>query len=718
MPRFTRGLYPVIVWILLGSSVSAAEVQIQHHDLTVELNPATHELIAHDIMQLIGPFRETKAVRFLLNPVLEIDQVLVGTEVIKYWEEVLHQPSQDTNVEDGPPVRTIEIALPESMLDRELLELSVSYQGEIYGPPQAAPGLRFVRPDNTNGHVGEEGIYLSSETFWYPHMVGSLASFHVAATVPEGWLVVTHGQETHRDITAGRLVVEWEVQEKTEALSLVSNRFLEHHQSWKGIDIATYLFADDDHLAQQYIDATVRYLEVYTELLGPYPFPKFAVVENFFPSGLGMPSFTLLGQGVIKRGYTQPYSLGHEIVHSWIGNSVFNDVQRGNWVEGLTTYLANYYFEEQFEGPEKATAERTRMLYEYNLYASAQHDFPLVQFHHKETRADNAVGYQKAAMVFHMLRREIGDSAFFEGLRQVVQEFSQRYADWADLQHAFEQTSEKELAWFFHQWVNQAGAPIIHIVDSRVDGQESAGGGYWVRLKLQQEATSFRMQIMARLNLVGREPYDALLDIRNQTQTVSIWVPAKPVHLTLDPEFHLLRRMQRSHMPPMLNQWATDSSRQVVQPMTHSQDQPSPFQTIVDRVQSEPDSIAEIVQPSDLSNTTSMLVLGGLQENPLAARVLTWCGGDVQVDETGVSIQQERFAGEHIVVLVSCVNPHNPDHVGSVFWGYSPTAVQQVARLLFYYGWDSYLVFQQGRVVHRGAFLPVRNPLSIELQAA
>ena len=57
--------------------------------------------------------------------------------------------------------------------------------------------------------------------------------------------MVTHGQEIQRDSNAGRLVVEWDVKEKTEALSLVANRFLEHHQSWRGIDIATYLFADE-----------------------------------------------------------------------------------------------------------------------------------------------------------------------------------------------------------------------------------------------------------------------------------------------------------------------------------------------------------------------------------------------------------------------------------------------------------------------------------------
>ena len=133
--------------------------------------------------------------------------------------------------------------------------------------------------------------------------------------------------------------------------------------------MATYLFPEDSHLSEQYLDATAQYLDVYTELLGPYPFRKFAVVENFFPSGLGLPSFTLLGSRVIKRGYTQPYSLGHEIVHSWLGNSVLNDFSKGNWVEGLTTYLANYYYEELQGHTDAPLKNRRRMLYEYNLYA-------------------------------------------------------------------------------------------------------------------------------------------------------------------------------------------------------------------------------------------------------------------------------------------------------------------------------------------------------------
>lgn len=87
-----------------------------------------------------------------------------------------------------------------------------------------------------------------------------------------------------------------------------------------------------------------------------------------------MPSFTLLGSGVIKRHYTQPYALGHEIVHSWIGNGVFNRVSRGNWVEGLTTYLSNYYYHELTGDAVQAREQRRLMLLGYAVYVRPGED--------------------------------------------------------------------------------------------------------------------------------------------------------------------------------------------------------------------------------------------------------------------------------------------------------------------------------------------------------
>jgi hypothetical protein len=267
------------------------------------------------------------------------------------------------------------------------------------------------------------------------------------------------------------VMTAWAVKQPSEALTLVANTFVTSSRDWTAktgqrIRLSTYLFPDDAHLAEEYLDATARYLDVYIPLLGPYPFEKFAVVENFFASGLGMPSFTLLGSGVIKRHYVQPYALGHEIVHSWIGNAVFNRADRGNWVEGLTTYLANYYWHELMGDRAQARDQRRLMVQSYNLHVPPERDYPVAQFTQKRDEHDNAIGYQKAAMLFHLLRQEVGEEAFWRSLTSLVAQYRGKHAEWRDLERVFAEESRRDLRWFFAQWVEQDGAPVLSLPEA------------------------------------------------------------------------------------------------------------------------------------------------------------------------------------------------------------------------------------------------------------
>ena len=85
------------------------------------------------------------------------------------------------------------------------------------------------------------------------------------------------------------------------------------------ITVATYLLPQNKHLAAAYLGATAEYLSLYSDLFGAYPFQKFAVVENFFPTGFGFPSYTLLGGRVLQLPFIIHTSLGHEIAHCWWG---------------------------------------------------------------------------------------------------------------------------------------------------------------------------------------------------------------------------------------------------------------------------------------------------------------------------------------------------------------------------------------------------------------
>ena len=137
--------------------------------------------------------------------------------------------------------------------------------------------------------------------------------------------------------------------------------------------------------------------------------------------------------------------------------------------KGLTTYLANYYYDERTKGEDTARAHRKRMLMEYNLYVQPADDYPVVKFHHKENRVDNAIGYQKTAMLFHMLRRELGDRDFFRAIRAMIAGYSGRFADWPQVRQAFEDASGKELSWFFNQWVHGKGTPHLRLAQARVE---------------------------------------------------------------------------------------------------------------------------------------------------------------------------------------------------------------------------------------------------------
>jgi hypothetical protein len=88
------------------------------------------------------------------------------------------------------------------------------------------------------------------------------------------------------------------------------------------------------------------------------------------------------------------------------------------------------------------------------------------------------------------------------------------------------------------------------------------------------------------------------------------------------------------------------------------------------------------------------------------------------VNEREVTIEGTTFSGDNVAILVSCANPKHPDHVGTAFFGLAPDAVSRVARLLFFYGWDSYLVYKNGKVIARGSFAPTAQELTVELQAA
>ncbi len=698
-----------LVWFLAGGLMTPHVVAADapptiHHSLSVELEPASHRLNATDILHLPTSLLQQGPLSFALNRHLIIDRIELNGQPVQ-----LSKDPEDPAWPKGFTQWIIKHSASNLKSSDERANLTVTYHGQIDDSPKTSGGLRFVRPDKTNGHIGLNGVYLSSETFWHPTWEQHLVTFDLELTLPVDWQVITQGQETNQSVTAAHRSNVWKIQAPTEALTLAANHFVVQKKSWKNIQLATYLFPDEAPLAKQYLEATGKYLELYTKLLGPYPFSQFAVVENFFPSGLGMPSFTLLGQGIVRRGYTQPYSLGHEIVHSWLGNSVFNDFAKGNWVEGLTTYLSNYYYDEATGNDEGALKTRRRMMDEYNLYTTPETDYPIHQFHHKESRIDNAIGYQKTALVFHMLRQKIGDDKFFEGIRKIVQDGTGMFVEWKDLQDMFSQVAEQDLTGFFKQWIEQPGAPSITLSNLSVQPDPQQQTQNILSGTVSQKRPIYKLLLPIHVNFQNASAFSTTIDLNQANQPFTVKVPGAPTSVTLDPEHHWLLRLQRNQLPPMLNSWDTDTRRVLIHAKTRSKEEVASLQALMQRIQGLSDIERRQSDSPAITDEASYLIIGTPAIKLLESKTLPHCSKDVQVKAGRTTILGKTYEEPDMAFLITCPHPKFANHTVSLFFGLTPEAVAPVARLLFFYGWDSYLVYKQGRVVARGMFEPVHS---------
>jgi aminopeptidase N len=698
------------------------ESVLLHHHLSVELTPGTHAITATDRIELeIEPNRPS--LTFTLAPTLQIESIRMRTPSALGTEGTAVPFARMRSGEAFS--QHVIVTLPKNH-DRNVT-LTWIYRGPINDPPKEPRHLRFVTPSETAGHIGEEGVYLSGETHWYPDLPGAFGTYRMTVQVPQGWTVVASGKKEGEVAKAGKVSSTWFVPDRSEAFTLVANRFVTKSRVWHSgtgqrIDLQTYFFPDNAALADEYLDATAQYLETYVRILGDYPFDAFAVVENFFASGLGMPSFTLLGSGSIKRHYVQPYALGHEIVHSWIGNSVFNQDDSGNWVEGLTTYLANYYWHEVVHDDRQAVEQRRMMLQSYNLYVTEEEDYAVSHFLRKHDEKDNAIGYQKSAFVFHLLRQEIGEEPFWQSLKTFVREYRNQSADWVAIEKVFSRESDRNLRWFFEQWVEQTGAPVISLGEvraRRVTGDR--GKEVWrLTVQIQQHEGPFRAAVPIRIIMKESTENRSIRLSISQSSVAEFVLSDQPLRVELDPDLMTFRRMARHQLQPMLNGYVTDSHKAVLRAFA---DATSPLQQIVSRIgdHERPNSKRATVIVSEeslLPQEGSVLVLTGAgHPQALSKLVQDSCGDRVDLKETGFQIDGQSYEGPTAAVLFSCHRANVPGSVITVLYGVTSAAVEKLSRFLFYYGWHSYVIFQDGAVTKRGLWQGIPDVREVWIDA-
>jgi hypothetical protein len=425
------------------------------------------------------------------------------------------------------------------------------------------------------GTITQDAAFFLAGSGWHPLIMEDMPeTFRVSVTAPKGVYAVMEGRlEAHTD-DADRSRSIWSVARPSGPLAMFAGRYVVNERMHDKVRIATYFFPANAGLSPRYLDAVQRHIGRYEALHGPYPFAKFAVVENFFPTGYGFPSFTLLGSRVLRLPFIPDTSLRHEVAHCWWGNGVFVDATGGNWCEGLTTYVADYLSKEEHSFAE-ARDYRLRILENYALLAAGAQDFPLSTFRSRYNPTSQAVGYGKAMFVFHMMRLWIGDEAFWAALRDIYAERLYRRTSWAHFMDAFAEhggLGRDAVRTFHDQWITRPGALQLAMDSPRV---VSAAGQLLVEGILIQKSSRFNVRVPVEVtgSTVNRRENVTLDDA---TATFSIPIQEAPRTVTADPDVDVFRLLYPEEIPATVS--AVKGSNALAAVL--AEDSPEPFAEI------------------------------------------------------------------------------------------------------------------------------------------
>jgi len=510
----------------------AAAADAIRHEISAAIEPAAHLIRAVDRMTLppeaIAP---DGTARFTLHGALHVTDAGPGAVAMETPNE---------NAAPGVPQAVYRVQMPEG--ERRLV---VAYEGLLSDPEADAETL---------GEIDRAGVLLGGATHWYPQLAGpgedALSTFEMTVQLPKGWDGVGQGARTRKDEGEARTVVGWREDQPQDEIYLVAAPFTVYVQPAGPAEGMVFLRRPDPEVADRYLTATARYVNLYSRMFGPYPYAKFALVENRWETGYGMPSFTLMGPTVLRLPFIVDTSYPHEILHNWWGNGVFVDPEGGNWAEGLTVYVADHLLAER-KG--KGAEYRLETLQRYADYVREGKDFPLSAFTARHDEVTQAVGYGKAMMLFHMLRRRLGDEKFIEALRAFYRDHRFTRAGWNDLTAAFSTVSDADLGPFMKSWLTTTGAPALALDGARAVA-EGDGFRLAATLRQTQDGAPFPVRVPLAVTLDGiPEALWKTVPMNGATADVALTFPARPLRVDVDPNFDVFRRLAPGEVPPALS---------------------------------------------------------------------------------------------------------------------------------------------------------------------
>ncbi|MDE2291957.1 MAG: aminopeptidase, partial [Elusimicrobia bacterium] len=335
-------------------------------------------------------------------------------------------------------------------------------------------------------------------------------------------------------------------------VSLCVGRFGEAADKWEDVPVVFYCEEGREEDARRGFGKTASALALFSKRFGVrYPYERYAqVAVSEFPGGMENTTCTTQTDACLVSAEAAldtdlDLLVSHELAHQWFGDLLTCRDWSHAWLnEGFATYC-EYVFTEHDKGRDEADRE-----WELNKRAYFDEDAhryrrPIVcsTYAHPTVLFDRHL-YEKGGWVLHMLRRELGEEAWWRAIQHYLRRFRDQSVETSDLIGAVEQATGRNVRRFFDQWVYGTGYPSLETRSA----WDAAAGRASLRVR-QTQADPFELPLTVRFTgKGGRWTREFTETVKEKDRTLSWRLPGAPALVEVDPAHVLLKKLEE-HKP-------------------------------------------------------------------------------------------------------------------------------------------------------------------------
>jgi hypothetical protein len=530
---------------------SQAGYDVRDYDIDLAFDPARLWLEGRARLRLTIGSTATNQLRLFLAPSLNVESVTAEQFGRLFSVRVQNQD-------------TLLVTLPVLLLPQSDVTITVTYAGPLGSQPANWEMLDGLQQEPSPDFPGgprpvlrlEQRYLYSNRSYWYPRpAVADYATASLRVTVPAAFDCIASGR-----LGDGSPAL---VEDQRKRFEFVTDRPLRYLSFFVSkltpIDSARVEFrAEPAGQARDPATTATRYnalnlsvlahsglvskardlgsraaaiAQYYQSIVGdsPYSSLTLALLEGVQPGGHSPGYFAVLSQPPVDQPRfwrNDPAAFdkqvdffpAHEIAHQWLGQAVGWDTYHDQWLsEGFAQYFAALYV-----GHSRGDEEFRAIMSDMRDWALRRSDQGPVFLGYRlghvrdDGRVFRALVYNKGAAVLHMLRRFVGDEAFFSGIRQFYAKFRYRKATTEDLRLAMESASGRSLQRFFQRWIYDSTLPSLRF-SYRVQNAAAAGGGRELLLRVDQTGELFDVPVTVLLQYADRSTEEVILAVSDRT---------------------------------------------------------------------------------------------------------------------------------------------------------------------------------------------------------